>query len=206
MKIIYPPVFISGPHGGGKTTLINKLKSSSSLFTENDFDIDFTTDFPSISSLSHFERSLVRIYHRYFITRYAQSLAQKNTGKVVITNRTVYDSEAYINVYKKLNWISKDQFKKLNFVLGNFTYRPYTIILSPPFRVIKKRLLKRRNEATRTNRDKIFENEDSDLFLKALCNYFNKFKGKDKIIYIEDNGEAEIKKILTWIKNIKREL
>ncbi len=204
MNTIYPPVFISGPHGGGKSTLVNKLKNFSSLFMENDFDIDFTTDFPSISSLSHFERSLVRIYHRYFITKYAQDLAQVNPGKVVLTNRTVYDSEAYINVYKNLNWISKDQFKKLNFVLGNFTYRPYAIILNPPLQVIKKRLSKRRDEATRTNRDKIFENEDSDVFLENLCNYFKKFKEEDNIIYIEDNGQKEIKEILAWAKNIKR--
>lgn len=203
MNIVYPPIFISGPHGGGKSTLIDKLRKSSDLFLENDFDIDFTIDFPSISSLSHFERSLMRLYHRYFIANYAQRLSKENPGKIILTNRTVYDSEAYVNTYRELKWISEDQFQKLNFVIKNFTYRPYAIILNPPLKIIKNRLDKRRNEATRTNRDKIFKNEDSDIFLNNLHNYFKIFKEEGNIVYVEDNNEIAIQKIISWVKNIK---
>lgn len=197
------PIFISGPHGGGKSTLINKLKNSADLFLENDFDIDFTIDFPSISSLSHFERSLIRLYHRFFIANYAQGLAKAHLDKAILTNRTVYDSEAYINVYRELKWISEDQFQKLDFVIKNFTYRPCAIILNPPLEIIKSRLAKRRDEATRTNRDKIFESEDSDLFLERLHDYFETLKRQGNLIYIEDNGEEEIQKIITWVKSAK---
>lgn len=199
----YPPIFISGPHGGGKSTLIEKLKERANLFLENDFDIDFTIDFPSISFLSHFERSLMRLYHRFFITNHAQRLAKENPEKVILTNRTIYDSEAYINAYHELKWISEDQFQKLNFVVKNFTFRPYAIILNPPLEVIKNRLGKRRDEATRTNRDKIFKNEDSDIFLENLHSYFKTFRGKDNVIYIEDNEEVAIQEIIAWVKNIK---
>jgi thymidylate kinase len=203
MNQIYPPIFISGPHGGGKSTLVDKLKSSSDLFLENDFDIDFTIDFPSISSLSHFERSLMRLYHRFFIASYAQKLAKENPGKVILTNRTVYDSGAYINAYHELKWISEDQFQKLDFVTKNFSLRPYAIILNPPLEVIKNRLGKRRDKATRTNRDKIFKNEDSDEFLENLYNYFTKFKNRDGVVYVEDNNEIAIQKIIAWVKDIK---
>lgn len=192
------PIFISGPHGGGKSTLLDRLKKESDLFLENDFDIDFTVDFPSITSLSHFERSLIRLYHRFFIAHYADLLAEKNPGKFVLTNRTIYDSEAYINVYRKLNWISESEFQKLDFIMKNFSIRPRTILLNPPISVIKARLEKRRREATRINRDEIFKSEDADIFLESLCSYFEKFKSDKNILYIEDNGEVEIKKIINW--------
>lgn len=203
MNEIWSPIFISGPHGGGKSTLIEKLKSVIDLFLENDFDIDFTIDFPSIVSLSHFERSLIRLYHRFFVANYAQSLSKRNPEKIILTNRTIYDSEAYINTYRKLNWISEDQYKKLHFVINNFSYHPHTIILNPPLEIIEKRLDKRREGATRENRDKIFEGEDSVIFLENLHDYFKGFRDRNNILYIEDNNEAEIKKIIDWVKNIK---
>lgn len=195
------PIFLSGPHGGGKSTLLDQLKKQMpALFLENDFDIDFTVDFPSITSLSHFERSLIRLYHRFFIAHYANSLAEKHQDKFILTNRTIYDSESYINVYRKLNWISEAEFQKLDFIIKNFSMRPSAILLNPPLSIIKERLEKRRVEATRTNRDTIFESEDSDVFLENLHDYFEKFKSDKNILYIEDNGEAEIKKIVNWAK------
>lgn len=196
------PIFISGPHGGGKSTIIREL-SKSDLFIENDFDIDFTIDFPSIASLSSFERSLVRLYHRFFVANYAHTLAKNNPDKFILTNRTVYDSEAYINVYKDLGWISESEFEKLNFVIKNFTLKPHTTILNPPLEVLKARLNKRRDVATRAMRDKIFKDEDSDDFIGKLHNQFKKFKNLPNVLYIEDNSEAEIQKIVKWAKSLK---
>lgn len=203
MKNTYPPVSISGPHGGGKSTLVEKLKRHTDLFLENNFDIDFTIDFPSISALSHFERSLLRIYHRFFIAGYTKKLVKENPEKVILTNRTIYDSEAYINVYHELKWITENQFQKLNFVINNFTARPHAIILNPPLEVIRDRLGKRRGEATRTNRDKIFKNEDSDEFLDKLHHYFTRFKDGKRFVYVEDNDEVAIQKIIDWVKVIQ---
>lgn len=123
---MYQPIFFSGPHGGGKSTLIEKLHAHS-LFIENDFDIDFTTDFPNLNSLSSFERSLIRLYHRYFIGQYAYSLAKKYPDKFILTNRTVYDSEAYVYAYNKLGWITGQEYEKLKFVIDRFYLRPYAI-------------------------------------------------------------------------------
>lgn len=199
MTKIFQPLFLSGPHGGGKTTLVEKLKRHSNIFTDNDFDIDFTVDFPSIASLSDFERSLLRLYHRFFIANYANILAKENPGKVILTNRTVYDSEAYIRAYKDLGWISEEQYNKLEKIIKNLTYRPRTIVLNPPVEVIIGRLEKRRVSATRTNRDRIFKNEDSDIFVGRLHSYFEDLRDQQNILYIEDNGDEEVDKIMSWL-------
>ena len=178
MKIQNQPIFISGPHGGGKSTLLNKLSSSSNMFVENNFDIDFTIDFPSMSALSHFERSLIRLYHRFFIFHYAYSLAETHSDRFILTNRTVYDSEAYINVYRKLKWISEDEFFKLDFIIRNFNDQPCTIVLNPPVSVLKSRLIQRRNKATRINRDKIFEKKNTELRTTSMCVKCNMVKTK----------------------------
>ena len=199
MNTYRKPIYLSGPHGGGKSTLTEALKKSSDVFLENDFDIDFTIDFPSIASLSHFERSLVRLYHRFFIAHYAESFARKNSGKIILTNRTVYDSEAYIHVYRELKWITEEQFQKLQFVMGNFAPAPRAIVLNPSVEVIKARLSKRRDAATRSNRDKIFQNEDSDIFIEHLRDYFTKFQGRENVLYLENNEAGDIKKIIEWV-------
>lgn len=201
-KSLKPPVFLSGIHGGGKSTLARQLVASSGMFMENDFDIDFTIDFPSIAELTSFERSLIRLYHRFFIANYAKTLAENNPGKCILTNRTIYDSEAYINVYRELGWITEEQFAKLDFLIKNFTERPHAIVLNPPLAVVKSRLDKRKNEATRTARDAIFVKEDTDAFLEPLHKYFERFKNDPNILYLEADGEEEIKKIILWVESI----
>mgnify|MGYP001584453722 CR=1 FL=1 len=60
------------------------------------------------------------------------------------------------------------------------------------------RLQARKNASTRTERDKIFEKEDSKEFVGILHRYFKTLKGRPNILYIEDNTDAEIKKIISW--------
>lgn len=195
-------LYVSGPHGGGKSTIIKNLKNASCLFFENDFDIDFTVDFPSIAALSHFERSLMRVYHRFFIAHRARLLAQSLRDRIIITNRSVYDSEAYTNVYKTLSWIQESEFQKLNNVLRCFP-RENTIVLNPPIETIKDRLQKRALEATRTNRDRIFKKEDTDIFIEHIHAYFEKFRNEQNVLYIKNNGEKEIQRIIEWVHQRK---
>lgn len=182
--------------------MIEKLAKKYAMFLINDFDIDFTVDFPHLSSLSAFERSLIRLYHRIFIAHYAKNLSQKGPGKLILTNRSVYDSEAYINVYRKLGWISEKEFKKLDFIMKNFNHVPRVVVLNPPLGVLLKRLRKRGKAGSRMVRDKIFKKEDSIVFLKNLSAYFTKFKSRKNVLYIEDNLDKEIEKILAWSKTV----
>lgn len=196
------PIFVSGSHGSGKTTLINKLLKKYNVFMDNDFDLDFSIEFSGLKQLSDFERCLIRLYHRIYLTTHSYEMAETNPDKVIITSRGIYDSEAYINTYSRGDWISKNQKDKLDFILNNRILQPYTIILNPPFEVIKERLTNRINQHTRALRDDLFKREDTDEFLKVMNVYFEGYKGKENVLYIEDNSDAEIEKIMVWIESI----
>ena len=199
-----PPVFLSGPQGSGKTTLLEKLCSKYELFYENDFDIDSIKEFPSIKVMSHFERCLLRLYHRIYLTDYATLLSEKHPDKVILTSRGIKDSEAYIKAYKDFDWISDDCYSTLEFVLNNFRYKPYTIILNPPFEVVKQRLENRRKQGVRILRDELFSHEDTDDFLKSICMHFEQFKNTERVLYLENNEEDDIKKIFDWLDGLKK--
>ena len=108
-------LFFSGPHGGGKTTLINSLLNQNHNTIENDFDINFLKNFPSISKMNDFERCLLRMYHRMFVANYAEQLSCENE-KTILVSRSVYDSFAYIDTYYQLgkfDEIEYDIFRKI---------------------------------------------------------------------------------------------
>ena len=46
------PIFIAGPHGSGKTTLISKLIVKSDRFIKDDYEIDFSNDMETLSSMT----------------------------------------------------------------------------------------------------------------------------------------------------------
>lgn len=92
-------VFFSGPHGSGKTTLINSLLClEHGNMLENNFDINFLTRFKTITKMNDFERCLLRLYHRMYVEKYAKQFSS-NLDKVVLVSRSVYDSFAYIETY-----------------------------------------------------------------------------------------------------------
>jgi len=195
-------IFVSGPHGSGKTTLINQLLKEHSIFQENNFEIDFTQEFPSIKTMTFFERCLLRLYHRLYVGRYSGELSLKNPDNIIITSRSIYDSAAYIKSYREMNWLTDEQTDKMNFIIQHSDHAPYTIILNPTFRTIKSRLEKRRNIGIRKTRDEVFSYEDSDVFIQSMHESFSGFRDLKNTLYIEDNGKKEIDVILDWVKQI----
>lgn len=196
------PIFISGPHGSGKTTLLKRLLSKSELFIESNFEIEFASQFPSIKSLSNFERCLLLLYHRIYNLHYAGNFAGKRKGSVILATRSIYDSEAYINVYKEKQLMSDADFETLKFVLRNAVQAPFTIVLNPPVDVIMQRLEKRILSGTRGERDKAFKKQDTPAFIADLHKNFELFRNRENVLYIEDNNDDEINQILKWIPTI----
>lgn len=56
---------------------------------------------------------------------------------------------------------------------------------------------------TRVSRDKIFENENPEIFLENLYSYFKKFKKKNNILYVEGDDDAVIQEIIARVKILK---
>lgn len=195
------PIFVSGPHGSGKTTMINHLLKDQ-IFLENDFDIDFLKECPSISTMTHFEKCLTRLYHRMYVTSYSESVAADYPGRAILTSRGIYDSLGYINSYEKVGWLTKEQARKLNFIVTNPHILPHTIILNPGPDVVKERLNARIKNGSRSNRDKVFNYEDTDEFVEILCTSFEAMKDYPNVLYLEDNGEEDMQRVRNWVSNM----
>ncbi len=193
-------VFFSGPHGSGKTTLINKLVEKYECFSENDFDVNFLEQFSTIKIMNDFERCLLRLYHRIFIQSYASEKSNKKEEHMVtLVSRSIYDSFAYIETYRE---IGKFTFKELEVLLnveeGIGDY-PLTVILNPSPGIIMERLLKRRKTGARSERDKLFCKEDTYEFVCSLHDKFERYRDKDGVLYIEDNDESAMEQIYNWL-------
>ncbi len=191
-------VFFSGPHGGGKTTLINSIVNHYQYVQENDFDINFLKYFNSISVMNDFERCLLRLYHRMFIANYAEQYSQKS-DKTILVSRSVFDSFAYIDTYYQMGKIRDFEFEIFEKIKASLPILPNTVILNPSVEIIMDRLETRRSNNERPERDATFRNEDKEEFVKLLHDNFEKYSEDKNVLYITNNEIEDIKKINDWI-------
>lgn len=192
------PLFFSGPHGGGKTTLIKKLALEIEGFKENMFDIDFLTEFKSIRLMNDFERCLLRLYHRIYIMNYIRNNSAQSDF-VQLVSRSVYDSFAYIDTYFEIGEINSKQYGLFEKIKENLDYYPKTVILNPSLDLNLERLENRRRKGERKERDRVFRKEDTRSFLQILHNNFAKYKTSENVLYLENNTEQDINKIKKWL-------
>lgn len=203
-------IYISGPHGSGKTTLINNLLNNNSLFTENDFDINFFHDFPSMEVMNAFERCLVRLYHRIYTAIYTkdqckiENESSNSIQKVLLVSRSIYDSVAYSQTEFLLSQMTNKEHDILKSIETNALniVKPYTIILNPPVDVILSHLAKRKKYNERADRELLCSREDTYQYVKLVHDAFVQFKNNQNVLYITDNDDLSIKIILEWIENL----
>ncbi|WP_431230466.1 hypothetical protein [Paenarthrobacter nicotinovorans] len=188
-------VCVSGPHGGGKTTLIERLIKDT-RFKEPKFEIDFLSQFGSFSKLADWERSLIRLYHRVFMSSLT---VDREDGRTVLTSRGPLDSEAYITAYYRLGWISDSEYQVLSSVLSVIPEPVPTILLSPSSGVIQERLEGRIAQSVRSHRDKVFSREDSPEFVTALRDAFMEAADRPNVLLVSNNEDADIERIIAWV-------
>ncbi len=191
-------VCVSGPHGGGKTTLIGRLLESP-MFKDPRNEIDLLNQFDSFSLLADWERSLVRLYHRIFKSSLTVDL---EPDKCVLVSRGPLDSEAYITAYHRLGWISRSEHQLLRSVLDAIPTPVPAILLAPKGEVIRARLDGRTAQNVRRRRDQYFAREDQPEFIDALRDAFMELVDRPNVLLLHDNSDADMQKVLEWVRTV----
>ena len=102
-------VFISGPHGCGKTAFMEALLEKSEVYIKDSFFLDFVNDLPAISHMSIFEKCLLRLYHRFYTAQQANLKCKKNndnkTKNEILNSTTPFGGGIYSRTVKVYSFI-----------------------------------------------------------------------------------------------------
>src|SRR3989344_9338486 len=186
---------ISGPHGSGKTTLMQKLAEASNqiiIYPEDRLNL------PKIED-NYYERTKSKLLRYHF-----EELDQKRDyqpDKILLVSRCPYDSIAYSAAYQKLGWISSGQLENIMSIVDLiFTKLPENIIIiNPSLEILQKQL-----ENRWKNGGKKFKEDDFE-YLAAVRQEFE-LLGKDNrnFLYLTDEPlEEKIEKAKKWLKKCK---
>ena len=214
-------IYFSGPHGGGKSTLMQKIKESSPefffLYPED------TLSFPQVTE-NYFERLKSKLLRYYFEELDQQEYEQKNADnrkkegglkknnpeKILLCSRCVYDSVAYSRAYLQLGWINQKEYQQLEKITQEvFDKLPErVVILNPSLETLQKQLQKRWTTGERK------WNEENNAYLEAARIEFAGVYKRDitekNILYLSDEPlEKKVEKTVEWvhtqtIKNVRK--
>lgn len=199
-------VFISGPHGCGKTKLIKKLLVEQDVFVMNEYDIIFVEELDTIATMTTYEECLLRLYHRFYTAEQAFLKCQgEQSDKIMIVDRSIIDSMVYNKVEFELGTLTEKQFGKLNEIAENAMkiLKPNVIVLNPDTQVVVDYLQQRREAKTREKRDAFCAREDSFEYIDNMHREYEKKYDNSNVLNILSNGKEDLEKIYSWINKIK---
>lgn len=185
-------IFLSGPQGGGKTTLIKLLEGPKFFSPELETkSISLDTEPELRAALKICQRSLENFEY--------WKIAEKNSDKIILGNRCIYDQFAFNEVYEKKGWIDSSARKKYDELslafYPEFLHRPRAIVLNPGFDVVWKHLQKRWKE-----KEKKWREEDSE-YIKLACKAYERFSVMEDIFYFDRKIDLETKGDFDLIKD-----
>ena len=182
--------------------MISKLIGDSSKFIKDDFTIDFTHEMETLPEMTIFEKCLVRLYHRFYTAERAIAKSENNTeDKVLVVDRSIYDSLVYIEVEHKLGELTDEQYDKLMNIVNNGIemIKPYTVVLNPYPEEVVRRLDIRHKQGTRKKRDELCAREDNVEYVGLMTEVFKKISHDENIFCIHNNEDEDIKEIYQWV-------
>ena len=196
-------IYLSGPHGSGKSTLMEILKKENHKFLVPKLfsrSIKFDTEPEYRQILKNCERAIESFEYL--------KIAKENQDKIVLGNRCIYDSLAYLWVYYKKNWVSREIYeiynKHINYFFRDENLNPKAIILNPGFDIVLKHL----KERWRKNNKK-WKEEDLE-YTELACQAFEAYNDNENILYIDHeinlDSRIEIIEICNWCQNKYKEV
>jgi len=201
-------VFVSGPQGGGKSTLIKhlvegipylispELKTRSPQFYWGGDEKVLEDNFFHRQSLKYAQRAFEN--YEYLVA------AKKDPNKLIIGDRCMVDSKAYRTAGVKLGWISKKEDEeieeRLRILNLDELLDPQCIILNPGFEVCKRNLEKRWKKTGWVK----YKEKDMN-YLRIVCDTFEEFEHQQGFLYIGeeiDYSKGEItKEVEKWVES-----
>ena len=177
-------IFLSGPHGGGKTTLEKKLQEACPAILVP----ELTTKNPKFHT-QPVERITLKLCERAIENYEALQIAKQNPHRIVLANRCVYDADAYADAYLSLGWISEeehvDQHRFARFAFPKELHEPYAVVLNPQFEVVEAQLKKRW-----LSEEKKWQEDDLE-YCRAACKAYEQFEDEPRIWYVRNSDDVE---------------
>ncbi|MEK6963144.1 MAG: AAA family ATPase [Nanoarchaeota archaeon] len=184
-------VFLSGPHGGGKTTLARKIQEAYPFIILP----ELKTSTPKFHTGVQ-ERQALKLCQKAIENYEVLQMAKAEPDKLILGNRCIYDGYAYSSAFRDLGWVNENEHQQLvgfsRFAFPEEIREPYAIVLNPPFEVVWDRLQNRWQSEEKKWR------EEDKAYAQAACNAYKPLQGHPKVLYLEDNTKT--KPVLDWLE------
>lgn len=189
-------VYVSGPHGAGKSTVFKGLASTGVVVSEQNvhFSLDEIVD-----------RQLWRIFIHFLEHRINLQKALEYPKDIVIGDRCILDDEAYHEAFHRLGWISDNEYRAFEYLIGwlHFFFRTPApkqfIIIIPPFEWNQERIKARWQQGERKWREANWK------YLREVRGVFEGLTYKhNSLVLRETDEDLRLAQVRGWIERLRR--